>query len=159
MRDARRGRRHAAPFGFVLFLAWVLGACAPFATPRATPDRMAAVIAGARVQLSPEVTLPAGSGFQAALSLERISDRPIARDLHVTLTDAAGVPVDDATVVVVAQMGGMTDAPVQAAARADGAGRYVVRVVFPMSGAYAVQVIVTGRGAVGSLRFEIDIAS
>jgi len=119
---------------------------------------MAAVIAGARVQLSPEITLPAGSGIQVALSLERITDRPITRDLHVTLTDAAGVPLDDATVVV-AEMPGMKDGPIQTGARADGAGRYVAHVVFPMGGAYAVDVIVTGRGAAGSLRFEIDIAS
>lgn len=119
---------------------------------------MAAIVAGARVQLSPQVMLPAGSGIKAALSLERITDRPIARDLHITLTDAAGVPLDDATVIVVAEMPGMKDGPVQTGARADGAGRYVAHVVFPMGGAYAVQVSVTGRGTAGSLRFEIDIA-
>jgi hypothetical protein len=158
MRHARRGRREAAPFGFLLFLACVLGACGTFAASQPVPDQMAAVIAGARVQLSPEITLPAGSGVKVALALERVTDRPIARDLRITVTDSTGVALDDAAVVVIAQMPGMNDALIQATGRPDGTGRYVARVVFPMGGAYAVQVIVKAHDAAGSLRFEIDIA-
>src|SRR5512132_1589031 len=98
---------------------------------------MAAVIAGARVQLSPKITLSAGSSVKVALALERISDHPIARDLRIIVTDAAGVALDDARVVVIAEMPSMKDGLVQAAARPDGSGRYVARVVFPMAGAYA----------------------
>jgi len=158
MRNARRGRHAAVPFGVLLFLACVLGACGPSVAASADPDHITALVAGARVQLSREIALPAGNGVKVALALERVSDRPITRDLHVVVTDAVGAGLDGASVVVVAQMPGMTDALIQALARPDGEGRYVARVVFPMDGAYAVQVIVNAPDAAGSLRFEIDIA-
>jgi hypothetical protein len=158
MRDARRGRRSAAPFRVRLLLASVLVACGPFA-PHADPDQIAAVIGGARVQLTPQATLAAGNGVKVALALERVSDRPITRDLRIRVSDVAGAALDDASVVVIAEMPGMRDAPIQSQARPDGPGWYVARVVFPMGGAYAVQVIVTGYGELGILRLEVDIAS
>lgn len=155
------GRRYAAPFRRVLVtlvVAATLTACGSL-TGHGPSDRMTAVIAGALIELSPQVSLPAGTDVKARLTLRRVSDEPIARDLIVTLTNAAGAGLDGTTVIVVAQMPGMADGILQAAARAEGGGRYVARVVFPMTGTYDVQLMVAGGSGVGSLRFALDIAS
>ena len=158
-----RGGRLTAPLHLLLaplLLVSVLWACAPAAAAtQIDPDRMVTVIAGVRVDLSPHFAVPVGSGMRAALSLQNVGDRPIARDLHVTLTDATGLPLEDAIVVVVAEMPAMSDGAFQIAARAEGGGRYVAHVVLPMPGTYAVQLSVTAAGSVGSLRFDLDIAS
>ena len=56
-------------------------------------------------------------------------------------------------------MSAMNDETFQIGAPGEGGGRYVAHVVFPMPGTYAVQLIVAGAGSVGSLRFDLDIAS
>lgn len=154
----RRGRRIAAPFHLFLFIAAVLTACGSFASAP-QPDRLFTIVAGTRVDVSPQMPLPTGGDMKATVALQRVGDHPIARELHISLIDENGRPVDSATVIVVGQMPGMKDAMLtQVTARPDGTGRYVANVVFPMTGAYEMQVIVTGRGAVGSLRLELDIA-
>ena len=158
MVQERRGRHIAAPFHLFLFIAAVLTACGSFSSAP-QPDHVFAIVAGARVDVSPQMPLPTGGDMKATVALQRVGDHPIARELRIALSDANGQPVDSATVIVVGQMPGMKDAMLtQTTARPDGAGRYIANVVFPMTGAYEIQVIVTGRGAAGSLRFELDIA-
>ena len=158
MVQERRGRHIAAPFHLFLFIAAALTACGSFASAP-QPDHLFAIVAGTRVDVSPQMPLPTGGDMKATVALQRVGDHPIARELHIALTDASGLPVESATVTVVGQMPGMKDAMLtQTTARPDGAGHYIANVVFPMTGAYEVQVIVAGHGAVGSIRFELDIA-
>ena len=158
MVQERRGRHLAAPFGLFLFIAAALSACGSISSAP-QPDHLFAIVAGTRVDVSPQMPLPTGGDLKATVALQRVGDHPIARELHIALSDSSGLPVESATVTVIGQMPGMKDAMLtQTTARPDGAGGYVAEVVFPMAGAYEVQVIVTGRGTTGSLRFELDIA-
>ena len=158
MAQERRGRHVAAPFHLFVFIAAALTACGSF-TAAPQPDRLFTIVAGTRVDVSPQMPLPTGGDLKATVALQRVGDHPIARELRIALTDESGAPVEDATVIVMGQMPGMKDAmATQTSARPDGAGRYIANVVFPMAGAYQVQVIVAGHGSVGSIHFELDIA-
>ncbi len=75
----------------------------------------------------------------------------------VTLTDGAGLPIDDAAVNLLASHATMSGMDMQAAATSQGEGRYAITADFGMSGEWLVTVEVRIHGS-EAIRKDFDLA-
>lgn len=103
-----------------------------------------------------------GSSTQAALVNIELKTNPGAPtmgqiELLVTLTDAAGKPIENAEVSMLASHKDMSGMDMNGKATAQGSGRYAITADFSMSGQWLVTVEVRGVGA-EVVRKDFDLA-
>lgn len=123
----------------------------------AASDRVTLVVAGIPAEITPGTAVPVAGPVSAHISLARVAGRLGARDLHILLTDAAGAPIDGASLAVNGQMRYMDHGAFDATPQADGAGAYTAHLVFAMPGEYELRLTVTAAGSTGSLLLDLDL--
>jgi len=122
----------------------------------ARADRVATVVAGIPAELTPDTTLAVVGTVSARIALVH-GDRPGDRELHVSLFEADGRPVDGATIHLAGQMRYMDHGAFEATGTSDSPGRYIVRLSFAMPGEYELRIAIATADRTGALLLDVDL--